>query len=372
MQSNKSEGEVIAAVRLALIADTDTPGQSGVGDYALMLADELRTLGVIVEVFSIGAVGSPQRSELTEGVAAFQPDWVSFQFVPYAYAHRGLVSHRTLLWKKLRGHKGTHFMFHEIWIGSHCGASIRSRIMGFLQKRGILSVMRCLNPSIVHCSNRLYSSILDSAAISNSVLPLFGNIPVICAEADPYVSVVESIQSGSRRKDWTVAAFFGTIHRGSGSRRVLRWLHENARRHGRRLLVVSLGHCPDADLHFRDFAESIGDKGDVNFLVQGKMPSQELSAWLGSADCGVATTPFNIIEKSGSAIAFAEHGVPVFVTDRGSSVRDGDIPIADLTPRFWLAEDSVLKNLADVPPRRSQGSLLGVVAASLLDQLAVA
>ena len=40
---------------------------------------------------------------MVERVRMAEPDWVSLQFVPYAYAHRGLVGRSTLPWEKLRG-----------------------------------------------------------------------------------------------------------------------------------------------------------------------------------------------------------------------------------------------------------------------------
>ena len=344
-------------VKIALVADTNQPGRSGVGDYTLVLASKLQSMGISAEVFPLDGPASDQRNKLPGQLSAFQPDWVSFQFVPYAFAHRGLVTRRTLPWESLRGTRGTQFrIFHEIWVGANRGAPLRDRAIGLLQRRGIRSVMRTLKPSVVHCSNRLYSNLLTHAGITNEILPLFGNIPVLPAKVDPYVEVIASMHPGGDRKGWTVAAFFGTIHSNSSAPKVLRWLQETAQRHGRRLLVVSLGRCPAAEQHFRDWSEILHETGRVDFLVKGEMPPDELSAWLGAADCGVTTTPYNIIGKSSSAIAFAEHGVPVMVTDRGLPVRYGDLAAVDRSPRFWLAEESVLKTLQDVPPRQTGGS----------------
>jgi glycosyltransferase involved in cell wall biosynthesis len=356
-------------VRLALIADSNEPGQSGVGDYALLLAGALERLDVTTEVFSLGACGSEQRRSLSARVAAFEPDWLSFQYVPYAYAHRGMVTRTTLPWKALRGRTGTHVMFHEIWIGSHEGASIRDRFMGWLQKRGIRSIVQLLKPEVIHCSNRLYSAMLAHAGIQNQILPLFGNVPVVVSKTDPYEALVSSLQPGSPRKGWLVAAFFGTIHPNSSALTVLQWLKEKALLSGRHLLVVSLGRCPNAAGYFQSWAETLNDQENVRFEVRGELPPDELSGWLGAADCGLSTTPYNIIEKSGSAVAFAEHGVPVLVTDLGAPVRHCDVPDQSLAPRFWLANDATLGTLSDVPPRQPDGNLVDEVASTFLRQL---
>jgi glycosyltransferase involved in cell wall biosynthesis len=356
-------------LKLALITDTDQLGRSGVGDYALLLAGKLQSLGYTAEVFPMVCPFSNQRSELPSRLSAYHPDWVSFQFVPYAFAHRGLVTRRSLPWRNLRGKRGTHFMFHEIWIGSHVGARIRDRATGWLQRRGIRSVVRQVQPDVVHCSNRLYSALLKHAGIPNSILPLFGNVPVLPRGIDPYQAVIASLIPGSDRKDWHVAAFFGTIHSGANVVQVLRWLKDVSERQGRRLLVVSLGRCPDAEEHFRAWSEALGETDSTRFVIKGEMPSGELSAWLGAVDCGVSTTPHNIIEKSGSAVAFAEHGVPVIVADSGAPVRGVSTPRADLTPDLWLFGDERLSWLESLPPRREPQSRLDQVARQFLADL---
>jgi hypothetical protein len=356
-------------VKLALISDTDEPGQSGVGDYTLLLRDNLASRGISVKIFPLGGTTSSHRKTLPGRLAAFGPDWVSFQFVPYAYAHRGLVTPLTLPWSSLRGRRGTHFMFHEIWIGAHVGASLRDRVMGWLQRCGVQSVIRSLGPCVIHCSNRLYSSLLEHARIPSRLLPLFGNVPVLPMVVDPYKALVESLCPGTDRKDWRVAAFFGTIHSGSSVIQVLRWLQAISQREGRRLLVASLGHCPNASQHFRDWSAAIGGTEQVYFVVKGMMPSHELSAWLGAADCGISTTPYNIIEKSGSAVAFAEHGVPVLVADRGSPVRHANVPLTDLTSRFSLADEITLTDGRQFPSRHPAGSFIDSTVDTLLTDL---
>jgi hypothetical protein len=127
-----------------------------------------------------------------------------------------------------------------------------------------------------------------------------------------------------------------------------------------------LGHSPGAEEHFEDWSKALGTTDSTRFLVKGKIPFGELSAWLGRADCGLSTTPLNVIEKSGSAVAFAEHGVPVLVTHSGSPTRRGNVPPGTLKPRFWLADEAALARCHELPPRYCGESSLDKVAATLM------
>jgi hypothetical protein len=355
---------------MTFIADTSRQSISGVGDYSLLLAAKVEHIsGATTSVFSIREQEQGNPYNATTEVKAFNPDWSSFQFVPYAYASRGLVTPLTLPWKRLKGRVGTHFMFHEIWTGAHYGATLRERMVGFLQRRGIQAVVRAVRPQVVHSSNLLYSAMLRGAGIENSVLPLFGNIPIILSGFDPYDEVVSGLCPGSRRQDWTVAAFFGSIYPSEKILLALTWLQNLCQRQQRRLLVVSLGHCPSAESSFGTWARTLPASGRPHFLVKGPLESDVLSGWIGAADCGLATTPLNIIEKSGSAVAFAEHGIPVIVMDAGAPVRGLSLSQTDLAPDFWLFGDERLLQMEDLQPRRAPRSRLDQVARQFMKDL---
>lgn len=356
-------------MKIVFLADSDRLGESGVGDYALHLCSALQALNVDAVVDRLGPPGSSWRTNLPERIRKAQPDWLSYQFVPYAYAHRGWVGRRTLPWHVLKGRLGTHVMFHEIWIGAHQGASLRDRAIGALQRRGIQNVVRLLCPNRVHCSNRLYSAMLQRAGIPNRRLPLFGNIPVTIGGSDPYEAVLAGLVPGCMRSRWVVAAVFGSIYPSENLLPALRWLQNSSLRQGKRLLVVSLGHSPTAESTFAALAAQLPDEGRPAFLVKGRLDAAALSLWIRYADCGLATTPFNIIEKSGSAVAFAEHGVPVIVMDAGADVRGVSLPRQDLSPEFLLYGDQRLEALQGLPPRRDPQPRLERVAKQFLTEL---
>jgi hypothetical protein len=358
-------------MKIVLLADSKEPGISGIGDYSLELCSALQALNVDAFVESIGPTHSPARKYLSNRLKYYNADWLSFQFVPYAYASRGLVRRSTLPWDVLRGRLGTHIMFHEIWIGAHQGAPLRHRIVGALQRRGIVNIMQELRPDISHCSNRLYSSMLHQARIKNQILPLFGNIPLCFSTQDPYEQILKALLPGAARSDWVVAAFFGTIHPSKDLLPAIKWLQAACQCRGKRLLVVSLGHCPSAKSTFSTLSYQLPTNNKPLFNIQGKLDSIILSSWLRFADFALATTPFNLIEKSGSAIAFAEHGVPVIVIDKGADVRGSVFKQQDLAPDYWLFGDSRLDNPLGLPLRREPKRRLEQVARQFLMDLQV-
>ncbi len=339
-------------MKILFLADSIKPGESGVGDYALELSASLSPYNVESVVECLGPPGSSLRSSLVARLNEFQPDWVSLQFVPYSYAERGLVGPDTLPWQQLRGRIGTHLMFHELWIGAHKGASLRDRAMGALQRRGIQNVVRELRPGVVHSTNRLYSAMLQRVGIQNNVLPLCGAIPVTSVGPDPYDELLASIHHGSRRSGWIVAAMFGSIYTSENLLPALQWLQDRCLRQGKRLLLVSLGKCPSAESTFQSLAAGFSDATKPHFFVKGRLNASALSSWIRCADCALATTPFNIIDKSSSAVSFVEHGVPVIVMDAGADVRGLAFPRQDLAPEFWLFGDKRLEDFHGVPPRR--------------------
>jgi hypothetical protein len=212
---------------------------------------------------------------------------------------------------------------------------------------------------------------LTQAGIQNRILPLFGNVPVVSsAMSDPYAEVVATFDPDSDRKTWLVVSFFGTIYPSNHLFSALEWLQDKVLQLGKRLLVVSLGHAPSAAACFSSLAERLVSPERPHFLIKGRLDATELSRWISFVDCGLATTPFNIIEKSGTAVAFAEHGVPVIVMDEGSPVRGLSASCVDRAPDFWLFGDSRLDQFCPLPPRRDPYSRLEDVSRQFLTDLA--
>jgi len=309
----------IHGCRILFLSDTDQIGKSGVGDYTIGLCEELNALGCITRIFPVHNFRS-QHVQLKQLIKHFNPDWISIQYVPFTFALKGLVTPIDFPGYFYKRRFSLHFLFHETWIGAHNTASFKQKIVGLFQKTGISITLRLLNPRVIHTTNSLYSGLISSAGFPNKVLPLFGAIPFNPNPRDPYVEELQKISKSAYRQYWTIAVFFGTIHACPSLLAAIKRVHHLSVSAGKSLLIVSLGFAKEAPRSFNHIKEAMGDPPSLHFLIKGFLPSMKISNWLKFADCGVSTTPMNIINKSSSAVAFAEHGTPVIVTSMGDRV----------------------------------------------------
>jgi hypothetical protein len=245
----------------------------------------------------------------------------------------------------------------------------RHRLVGFFQRKGIARALRLLKPDVVHCTNFLYSTLLEKAAISNRVLPLFSAIPYCFDEFDPYTQLLARLAPGSYRSDWIVAGLFGSIYPSVNLLPCIKWLHDKGFSQSKRLLIVSFGNSPMAEATFAALDQHFFGPDRPLFHVAGRLEAAAVSRWIRSADCGLATTPFNIIDKSSSAVSFVEQGIPVIVTDPGDPVRGIGQHQPDLAPELWLFGDPRLEMMQSLPDCRPPQARLDRVVNQFLADL---
>ena len=120
-------------------------------------------------------------------LTAFGPDWISLQFVPYAFNPKGLVFGLARhLHQLFQGHQAQ-IMFHELWIGGAKESSTKHRLIGTVQKWLVLDLIEQLKPKVIHTSNQTYVTMLRRAGVTALSLPLFGNIPVLAESGDEWL-----------------------------------------------------------------------------------------------------------------------------------------------------------------------------------------
>jgi hypothetical protein len=116
---------------------------------------------------------------------------------------------------------------------------------------------------------------------------------------------------------------------------------EAAARAGRRVAIASIGRLGPGEQLFAQMAARYA--GRFSFAALGERSPEEISTFLQSIDFGIATTPWSLIGKSGTAAAMLDHGVPVVVTRNDGSTVDGAVPDPLLYPLDrnlprWLLE----------------------------------
>ena len=357
-------------MRIAFLCSSIDPGADGVGDYARQLASACSALGHSTQLIGLHEPGTVRGDRPTPGETRFSaaepwglradrlrqsfeefnPDWVSWQLVPYGFHPKGIIPDAAAPLLRTSAPYKRHVMLHELWIGMSRGESFRSRIIGSLQRRQLMKCLRLLSPSLLSTTNATYQAILDRLGWNAEVLPLFGNIPLSDATAGAAeLSLIsgDEIPPGPR---W-IATLFGTIHPQWNHAPTLSWLERASAIAGRHLVLLSIGRAGghgDARL-----AQIKSQYPKITVVCAGIQSQEAISHLLRVSDFGIATHPWALIGKSGSTLALREHGLPVLVPRNDwvarslGSVQGPNDPLivlqSDLAPEAvpaWIARRS--------------------------------
>jgi glycosyltransferase involved in cell wall biosynthesis len=332
------------ALKILFVCGCLEPGMDGVGDYTRRLAAELNARGHRCSLLSLADshVGEPAAGESGGANASVPhlrlpaahswperirraksfcesaaPDWISWQFVPYAFDPRGLSFGLGGRFAEISGGRRNHVMFHEIWIGEAEQALLKNKIVGKLQRRIIKDLLRRLRPLAVHTHTPLYRHLLAGIGCDATILPLFGNVPLASHPRPGWLK--EKWPDGwarfhlDERDSWSIFVIFGTIHPEWDGEDFLRRASAAAQRAGKKCLLVSIGRPgAEGERILRDLQRHEGDSW--RFLNLGPQSGEDISQCLLMADFGVSAVPPEYIFKSGTAAAMIEHGLQVITT----------------------------------------------------------
>ena len=366
-------------MRIAFVTSCMEPGRDGVGDYVRDLAaacvqrghacvvtaindryvdqpcPQKQTSGSLeIEVLRLPASSRwPDRSRAARAWLEQQPaDWLSLQFVPYGFHPRGVVLGLGGHLAPLLAGQRIHLMLHELWIGMERGASVRHRLVGWAQRHAVLSLVRGLSPRVIHTSNPAYRALSFAAGVPTRLLPLFGNIPVAEPPGEQWLDVEAAKLGvrGPRHEQCWWFGMFGTLHSVWSPEPLFSYLDEAAKRSGRRVVIGSIGRLGHGEPLWRQLQARYASR--FSFATFGERNTRDISAFLQSVDFGIATTPWEIIGKSGTVAAMLDHGLPVIVSR--DDVHFGIAPDPKARPEPLLRKmDSQLPEwLIDGPGRR--------------------
>ncbi len=384
-------------MRICFVTGTLEPGRDGVGDFTRNLADACRERGH--ETVAIGLndrwleQDSVQEMDFTrngsilrmssglswrerfrsacKAVKEFSPDWLSLQFVPYAFHGRGLCRSFVLGFPAMVGPARVQILFHGIWIGEYPGAPLTERLTGFLQKRIIRRLLENTQPSLVHYSNAGSLVRLRSVYSPLEYLPIFGNIRPGKERAGEWfyrkLEAEGAMEADTGRSDYWIFGFFGVLHSGWDPEALFFRIEEEAKRKGKRVVMVSIGRLGKGRWEWEKLGLRYGQR--FAFCEFGEQPESRISQFLNTVDYGVTSTPFDIIGKSSSVAAMLEHGLPVLVSDEGGTpgaplvVRDSHLPL------IHRVDDSLSGLLSKGIPRAKAEAGVAGVAETFLGQL---
>jgi hypothetical protein len=361
-------------MRLAFLCGAVEPGRDGVGDYSRRLAGEFNRRGhaaVIaglndpyvsrttveqheIEGASVSVLRLPalmpwgeRATQARNWLDAFKPDRVSLQFVPFGFHPKGLHVGLGKILVAINPKASWHVMFHELWLGLGEKATARHRILGLLQRHLILDFMRRLRPGIVHTQAEPYRMALRQTNIAASILPLFGNIPRV--NATGWDGLLEPWAAGAAGKSQArdkifLAGVLGMVHPEWNAEQSVNLLHPLTEHFQKKLVLVFLGKNSLAPEAIKKLRVTLKNRADL--VVTGERPAVEISKILQTLDLGLATSPRQIIQKSGSVAAMLEHGLQVLVTRDDWRLRGADSPWEEAPSRLLTPEQfSRLKTL---------------------------
>ena len=377
-------------MKIAFITGSLEAGKTGVGDYSLLLADACRNKGVTCTTLGLhdpdvngdeekpdslrisSALPWKQRlSKAKSWVELFNPDWISLQFVPYAFHPKGLFRDFLNVFPKILERRKLQVMFHEIWIGEFPGAPWSQRICGSLQKRLVRKLLRATCPRLVNHSCAGAEVRLGRAGIQSKHLPIFGNVPPI-DKLDPtrsfdLLSKAGLALSAEERSDWWILGFFGSIHEDWQVESLAPILNA-AKQLGKQVAILSLGRLGEAKRKWEKISEHHRD--EVLWAKLGELDPQTMSQCLRGLDYGLTSTPWDLVGKSGAIAAMLEHGVPVLVSVEGGT-RNAPLVIGDpYRHLIHRTNDALRDTLVSGLPKTSPREGLGIVAELFLHRLA--
>ena len=312
-------------MKIVFICGSLETGKDGVGDYTRRLCGELINQGLSVGIMSYNdkhVNGVVEENQISDGnsipclriansfsrkercnlaknwIEEKKPEWLSLQFVPYAFNNKGLPFGLSKELVKIGGTSKWHIMIHELWIGMNTESPSKAKLIGYVQKNIIKKILSSLKPIVINTQTELYKNQLMKLGHNATILPLFSNIPNTTASKEP--NVVEGFKIPSN-----YMVLFGSIHTHAPIDdfiKELKLINSNPS-----LSLVTIG---------RNGAElkkwiSICKTNNLDVLEMGEQPVKVISHVIKHAKYGISTTPIDLIQKSGAMAAMHEHGLPV-------------------------------------------------------------
>jgi len=323
-------------MKILFFCGSAEPGKDGVGDYTRRLCGELLRTGHAVHILSLCdhktisfsvenqkveesevivhripvSTSNNQRSKWTQDILnEFQPDWISLQFVPYSFNPKGLPFWLPTFLKKLKGNHKWHIMFHELWLGMELNASLKSKIIGLLQRYIVSSFFLKLDVKAITTQTNLYQYKIFELGYNSQILPLFSNI----------------IKNKENNVEDTISEFelkfciFGSIHYAAPVGKFIDELKQvlSVSKEKKDIKFVFIGHCGVAIEEWKRVL--LANK--IRFEITGFVTDLEISNLLSSCHYGISTTPYLLNQKSGSVAGMFDHQLPVLCVARNWEVK---------------------------------------------------
>ena len=313
----------------------------GVGDYCRRLAEALQGQGHRVSLMALNdpflthgvdpcsseepvleVVRLSSTQPWTErihqaraSIESFAPDWISLHFVCYGFHRRGLVGKLVSDLARLCDGYQLHVMMHELWVMWGMDCRLQDRMIGLLQRRGVVRLLKALRPSLIDTTIPFYQAVLRHEGFQAGLLPLCGNFPVVEGDARswlPQCLEAEGLPSlWPRSEPLVVAGFFGTIFGHWDPSPLLKRLASEAAQQKAAVLLLSGGSCSEDGGCLFDQLPSKVD-GTLFYRCRlGRLSDEQASQYFHSLDLGLSCYSKLFIGKSSVFATMVDHGLTV-------------------------------------------------------------
>lgn len=307
-------------MKIVFICGSAQPGKDGVGDYVRLLAVSLIKMGhqaaivayndkfvsapeTVVQdanAYSISVLRLPANFSAAQKlrdadnfINAFSPDWISLQFVPFSFNPKGIPFSLPFIITRLSKEIKCHIMFHELWVDA---VDVKSKVLKYLQKFIIKNLVRRVTPRLVHTSVPIYKKRLEALGVITKPLPLFSN-------------VVTSNSNITNNNGKFTVGIFGQITYMTELEHFFLDAKQYCEINHLSLSIVLIGGSAQ---RAQQFVGEIKDE-EIKEVLQhtGFLDESDISSAIMSCDIGLTPVPYHLLGKSGSTLAFLNHGIPV-------------------------------------------------------------
>jgi|SRR6185503_4265701 len=326
-------------MKIVFICGSLEPGRDGVGDYTRRLAAALIQKNNAASIIAMNdkyitekLVGTQKEGEtilpvlrlpansrlktrLVEAsncIHKFGPDWVSLQFVSFGYHKYGLPFELIFSLRRILKNKKLHIMFHELWCGMGKQPPGKERFLGFIQKVFFRLMISVLKPDAIFTNTKSYAAHLRQIGANARVVPVFSNIKTNDSESSENLNrlLPANLLSDvvNNQSDWLIIGFFGTIYPVIGLAQLIKNVAEAGENCKKKVGILSFGVNRYLDIN------KIVDLNRITLWKLGELSSGLVNQIMSLVDVGIVTSPADQIDKSGSAIAWLERGIPVLIS----------------------------------------------------------
>jgi hypothetical protein len=295
-------------------------GKDGVGDYVRQLASEIIRQGhfataialndKFVDTYSLETVDhlqlvripavsseSDKYDHLKKYIKDFNPEWISLQFVPFAFNKGGFTFGLGTHLKKISRNAKWHIMFHELWVGKDKGTNWKRELVSIIQKRLVSNLITKLSPQIIHTHLPVFYSKIKGLGRDAKQLPLFSNIKVFEEKVNNNENIFR-------------VGFFSQVEADECIMKFLNSLAKSVFEAGLEFEILLIG---GNDFKMREIGDVLTTINYLNRPIKytGFLNNKGISAAIHSCNMGITPVPRHALGKSGSVAAFITHKIPV-------------------------------------------------------------